>query len=126
MGKIEGTYLELVKSVTFASQSVEDVQKVNSTLSAKLTETISQLESAQTKLIQLEESTLHLERYSRSYNLRFGGIPELENEPPSYPYDKINKSWLTFVISNLKSKIPYLNIYLNMGSSCYRIYHQLM
>ena len=43
------------------------------------------------KILQLEESTLHLERNSRNLNLRFGGIPELEHETPFYPYDIHNK-----------------------------------
>lgn len=91
MDKIEIKHVELEKSAIFTSQAVEIIQKENSALSASLKVATSELESTKHKILQLEKSTLHLERYSRSYNLRFGGVPELVNESPSYPLDKIKE-----------------------------------
>ncbi|XP_071794188.1 uncharacterized protein [Asterias amurensis] len=89
--KIENDYQELEKSVNYTSRTIEEIQAVNKTLSSNLANVTTRLEQADCKITKLEEATLHLERYSRSYNLRFGGIPELVDEPPSYPYERIKE-----------------------------------
>ena len=67
------------------------MQNENTALSTNLKETISELESMRSKILQLEESTLQMERYSRSFNLRFRVIPEVQHDTPLYPYDKIKE-----------------------------------
>ena len=86
MTSIEDKHKELEKSVIFTSQAVDDMRKENIALTTNLKGTTSELESMKCKVVQLEESTIQLERYSRGFNLRFGGIPEVENE---HPYDII-------------------------------------
>ncbi|XP_033114287.1 uncharacterized protein LOC117114706 [Anneissia japonica] len=40
------------------------------------------LKSKQDKMVKIEAEMLRMERHSRSYNLRFGGIEERESEDP--------------------------------------------
>ena len=88
---MEKKYEDLEKSISFTSETMEEIQAENKLLSSNLNTLTRKLELADRKIVQLEESTLQLERYSRSYNLRFGGIPELDDESPSYPYEKLKE-----------------------------------
>ena len=87
--KIEDNYQELEKSVNYTSQSIKEIKAVDESLSSNLANVTTRLEQADCKIAKLEEATLQMERYSRSYNIRFGGIPELVDEPPSYPHERI-------------------------------------
>ena len=82
MEKMESNHEEMEKSLDFTSRSIEDIQMKNASLFDDLSKIASQMNEAQTKIVQLEEANLHLERYSRGFNLRFGGIPEAVNENP--------------------------------------------
>lgn len=100
---LESANEEMEKSLVFTTRSVEDVEKKNKSLSEGLCKMASQMKEAQSKIVQLEEANLHLERYSRGFNLRFGGIPETLNENPSYPYEKVREILTTkFNMADIK------------------------
>lgn len=62
-----------------------------------------QLKEANVKIDRLEEANLQLERYSRGFNLRFGGIPESPHEKPSFPGEKIREILSTkFQLEDIK------------------------
>ena len=60
-------------------------------MSAGVSNLSTQLNTALNKIKHLEEATLNLERHSRSFNLRFGGIPENPTEPTTFPYHTVKK-----------------------------------
>ena len=91
MDNMESRHREMEKSVSYTSEAMDEIQQENNKLRYEMAKTSVQLEESHQKAAQLEVSVLNMERYSRSYNLRFGGIPELPNESPEYPYEKIKE-----------------------------------
>ncbi|XP_038060387.1 uncharacterized protein LOC119731312 [Patiria miniata] len=89
--EIESRHTEIEKSVSYTSEAIEDVRAASTNQQSKLTKLTSELDVAESKITRLEETAIRLERYSRSYNLRFGGIAELPNERADYPYEKIKQ-----------------------------------
>ena len=83
MTSIEDEHQELEKNVIFTSQAVDNMRSESIALTTNLKGTTSELESMKFKMVQLEESTIQLEQYLRGFNLRFGGIPEVENYHPN-------------------------------------------
>ncbi len=88
---LETKQMETEEALQFTSKSVEEIQDKNKTMSAGVSDLSTQLNTALNKIKHLEEATLNLERHSRSFNLRFGGIPETHSEPSTLSYDKVKK-----------------------------------
>ena len=91
MDAIESQHTEVEKSITFNAQSIEELKVENTGLTTKATKMAMDLNEARAKINQLQDNLLRMERYSRGYNLRFGGIPELPHESPAYPYEQIKQ-----------------------------------
>ena len=79
------------EAIEFSSKSIEEIQKKQKNLSDGVSTLTTQLNTAITKIKHLEDDTLNLERHSRSFNLRLGGIPENPKEPTTFPYDTVKK-----------------------------------
>lgn len=47
--------------------------------------------TAQKKIATVEDAVLQMERYSRGFNLRFGGIPETTSTDPDTAYDQVKQ-----------------------------------
>jgi hypothetical protein len=87
----EGKQREMEEALSFSTQSIEELQQKSKTFSVGISDIASQLQEAHKKIDHLGEATLNLERYSRSFNLRFGGIPESSSETPSFAYDQVKQ-----------------------------------
>ncbi|XP_071943437.1 uncharacterized protein [Antedon mediterranea] len=70
---MEAKQLDMEKSITFTSDSINDLEKKVTTYDSEMKDISTTLETEKKKI-------LNLERYSRSFNLRFGGITEEPNE----------------------------------------------
>ncbi|KAJ8023500.1 hypothetical protein HOLleu_35959 [Holothuria leucospilota] len=88
---LEDTQKGLEESYNFLSSAVDDLKAEQTKMESDITVLKKDLNSLRTsqnklkldyeeKLRSLTEAQLKAERYSRSFNLRFGGIPEKENE----------------------------------------------
>ena len=72
---LETKQTEMEEALQFSSKTIEEIQDKNKTMSAGVSNLSTQLNTALNKIKHLEEATLNLERHSRGFNLRFGGIP---------------------------------------------------
>ena len=106
MNTLELRHTEVENSITFNDQSIQELKVENTELATKATKMAAKLEEAQAKINQLEDDQLRLERSSRSFNLRFGGVPELPHKSPAYPNEKIKEILSDNVALNLKLKMP--------------------
>ena len=95
MGKIEADHEEMEKSILFTNQSVEDLQAENKLLADGASKMAKQLHEATTNISKLQETSLQQERYSRSFNIRIGGIPEALNENHIVPFEKAMQTFAT-------------------------------
>ena len=88
---LETKQQEMEDGIQFSSKTIEEIQDKNKTLSDGVSHMTTQISTALAKIKHLEEATLSLERHSRSFNLRFGGIPENPTEPTTFPFDTVKK-----------------------------------
>ena len=82
---------EMEEAIQFSSTTIEEIQDKNKTMSDGVSDLTTQINTVMSKINQLEEATLQLERHSRGFNLRFGGIPENPTESTTFPYDTVKK-----------------------------------
>ena len=88
---LEATQKDLEQSAAFLSSSVDDLKADQSKLEMKIQSVEKQVieldklhrdlqKLCEEKVKSISEAQLKAERYSRSFNLRFGGIPEKQGE----------------------------------------------
>ncbi|XP_070550127.1 myosin-1-like [Ptychodera flava] len=80
MEDVETQYTELDKAMQFADNDIGKLKEENIELKAEVQKLQIKLDEFNKRTEQVESSAISLERYSRNYNLRFGGIPEVEDE----------------------------------------------
>jgi hypothetical protein len=80
-----------LESLQFASNSIEEIQSENKILSDGFSRLTALIATSEVKIKQLKEATLQLERHSRSFNLRFGGVPETSSDPSTLPYEAVKR-----------------------------------
>ena len=68
------------RSMTYTSDTIAEIEKNYTTFNDQISHMSSDITSTQSNVLRLEKEVLNLERYSRGFNLRFGGIPEDDNE----------------------------------------------
>lgn len=86
---IEKKQRDMEESLSFSSSSVEELQSKNKILTEDLARMTSQMVTAQKNIADLERAALQQERYSRNFNLRFGGIPETNTKDPVVPLNQV-------------------------------------
>lgn len=91
MNAIEIKHREMEEAITFSTQTIDEIQEKNKTLEGGISKMVSQLSSALKKIETLEEASLQLERHSRGFNLRFGGIQERPSEAPSFAFETVKQ-----------------------------------
>lgn len=82
---------EMEEAFQFSSKTIEEIQAKSKTLADGVSKYAIQINTALSKIKHLEEATIQLERHSRSFNLRFGGIPENPTEPTTFAFDTVKK-----------------------------------
>ena len=88
---VKNKQLVMEESLQFASKSIEEIQSENKILSDGCSGLTALISTSEVKIKQLEEATLQLDRHSRSFNLRFGGVPETSSDPSTLPYEAVKR-----------------------------------
>ena len=87
---IENRQTEVENALSFTNDSVEELQQV-ATSTSSISKIQPQLQEVVKRLEKVEHNSLQLERYSRSFNLRFGGISEQPSELPSHAIQAVKE-----------------------------------
>ena len=96
------------EALSFSSASNEEVQTKNKSLADGISGMTGQLLTAQKKITNLEEAVLQMERYSRGFNLRLGGIPESSSTDPDTAYNQV-KQLLQDTLGMMEVEIENVN-----------------
>ena len=71
---------ELEKSIQFNSQRVDEVEKETKENKEEIRSIKKNVSNMQREVASIQEETIAMQRYSRAYNLRFGGVKERKGE----------------------------------------------
>ena len=80
VAKNESTVQDTIKSINFNSDQVKDLTSEIATIKKQLQDYQIESQQARITIATLQSETNNLQRYTRSFNVRFLGIPEQERE----------------------------------------------
>ena len=101
--KVEQKHVEFEEALNHADMEREELRNNGMLMDERTTELSTQVQKLETQLAAQMEETLNLQRYSRSFNLRIGGIKMTDNE---HCIDLVSEIFASkFEISDPSSKI---------------------